>query len=70
MSVSHRSSSRQALAVKGHQALPFATATDGASVCVRVCDKFPVGLETRSEDSNCLDAAQGAGRDKPTLPRD
>ena len=27
-----------------HQALPLVTATDGASVCVRVCAMFPVDL--------------------------
>ena len=47
MSVSHRPSSCQALYFSSHgtqavarQALPFVTATDGASVCVRVRAMF------------------------------
>ena len=50
-----------------HQALPFVTATDGASVCVRVRAMFPTGTNTLKRGGR---AAQGTGRYKPTLRRD
>ena len=49
-----------------HRALPFVTATDGASVCVRVHAMFPIGTNIKSQE-RCKDAAQGAGQYKPPL---
>ena len=45
-----------------HQALPFATATGGASVCVRVYVMFSVDLGNRNEHIMSRKAAQGGGR--------
>ena len=37
-----------------HQALPFLMATDGASVCVRVCAVFPVDLGNTSRNEHII----------------
>ena len=51
MSVSHRPSSSLLCGSDGttsvaHEALPFVTATDGASVCARARTMFPMGTNT------------------------
>ena len=54
-----------------HQALPFVTATDGASLCTCACHvSCPPEKKERTHNILRGDAAQGAGRYKPALRRD
>ena len=82
MSASHHPVSSQSLICGSHgttavthQALPVVTATDGASVGVRVCATLPVDLVNRNRHIISRGAInwmllRGAGGYKPTLPRD